>query len=588
MIGIGRSHRTAWALTLSCSLVLTARAADGMRAFPGAEGWGAVSKGGRGGKVIHVTNLKDSGPGSLRAALMSKGSRTIVFDVGGTIELQSKIKLAHGNGGITIAGQTAPGGITIVGGSLDLPAWDRVKKHDTYDLIMRHVRLRGIHNSATRGTGGDTLTLFCLTKVIIDHCSFTGSSDETVGANGTREFTFQWCTITEPALYGQGGNQHPEGSHNRAFMVAHNHPDKCSFHHNLITHSDCRNPLIFAKNFEVRNNVIYDFNAGLRKNKGTRSNMVGNYYKTRARFKRVNPFHCKGGSFYFHDNVLDSGKVNVSINDPWTEMKHYARKGLTWSPVPKKLSKPIDVLYRGELQTAKEAFDVVLAKAGAWPRDATTLRGIEETRTRSGSMGLGGPYERFPPRKDGPTSAKFDADRDGMPDAWEKAHGLNPKDPSDRNKIVAKGASRDDRHCGYTWLEHYLNELADSLVGAPATVCKVETEVKGLGNIVCAHSGRTKRWSSTKRGGPREVVWGPSQTFNKGSHVILKALPKTSMMVSAPVVSKFSHWSAPEGVRHTGGTVDGSQEPVIKLVVNQDAKITAHFKSARPQVSSLK
>jgi hypothetical protein len=146
-----------------------------------------------------------------------------------------------------------------------------------------------------------------------------------------------------------------------------------------------------------------------------------------------------------------------------------------------------------------------------------------------------------------------------MPDAWEVAHGLNPNDPTDGNKIVPKGASKDDRHAGYAYVEHYLNELADSLVGIDGPLCEVTVEADGKGQIAAVHGGRTTKWNS--RQPPKEVDWGTVQVFNEGSTVGLKAVPDEG--------EAFDHWS--------GGSVDGSKEPIVWLHVEANTKVVAHF-----------
>ena len=293
-------------------------AGEPVAAFPGAEGFGAISKGGRGGRVVHVTNLNDSGPGSLRAALAAKGPRIVVFDVGGTIELKGELAITGDNGRITLAGQTAPGGITLIGGTLCLPGWERNKSNRTPDIIVRHVRVRGVHGHSAHSEGGDCLDIYRAERVIIDHCSFSGSCDETVDACHTQQYTFQWCTIEEPALWGQGNNQHAEGSHNYAFIFSYD-AKNVSCHHNLFVHSSNRNPLITKGVADVRNNVTYNYHIGLAAGGATDPfNIVGNYYKSGTRRPRyVSPFYGMAGKdYYFHDNIVDlPGKVLV-VNDP--------------------------------------------------------------------------------------------------------------------------------------------------------------------------------------------------------------------------------------------------------------------------------
>jgi pectate lyase len=540
-------------------LAASASAADGPLAFPSAEGFGAISKGGRGGKVVHVTNLNNAGPGSFRAAVMTQGPRIVVFDVGGTVLLDGEVHVQGDNGRITIAGQTAPGGITFVGGTLCFPGWQRNKAHRTPDIIVRHIRVRGTHRHSTHSEGGDCLDVYRAERVIIDHCSFTGSGDETVDACHTQQYTFQWCTIEEPALWGQGSNQHREGSHNYAFIFSYDSKN-VSCHHNLFVHSSNRNPLISKGIADIRNNVAYNFHIGMALHGTDPFNVIGNYMKagrTRPRF--ITPFYGMGGKdFYFHDNIIDlPGKV-LTVNDPRKDTR--SERSISMRAPAVLLDKPNVIPHLGATHSAKEAYDIVLAKAGAWPRDTTTRRCVEEVKTRTGSYGLGGPYERFPANNNGPASAKNDTDRDGMPDAWEKAHGLDPKDPADGNKVVPKGASKGNRHIGYTWIEYYINDLADSLVGAKADLCTVEMAIEGKGIVGCESGGWTVGWGAVAA--PREVLWPKKSVFNRGSSAVVRAMPAQGYL--------FDRWE--------GGSLDGVTERFAELKVDKDVKVTVHFK----------
>jgi len=566
---------------------------EGLPAFPGAEGFGAVAMGGRGGRVIHVTNLNDSGPGSFRAALEEKGPRIIVFDVGGTIELKRNLRMPNENGHVTIAGQTAPGGITILGAEVGIPGWSR-RGHGTSDIIIRHLRVRGVHNTVGPGQGGDAFNLYWAQRAVVDHCSFTGACDETVDIIHSWDVTFQWCTIEEPALWGQGGAQHSEGNHNTGFISAYKPARNISFHHNLVAHSPRRNPMIRCGPADIRNNVVYHFGigfSGASRDGGGEFNVASNYYRQGPAGRRYcTPWYGLGkGSYCFQDNVLDLGdRMKITINDPWEELPKLQKqfRRISFWRGGKKLAAPAK-MPAVTTQSAEEAYKLVLARAGAWPRDATTRRIVGEVRSRTGNYGLNGPYERFPTLAGGPTSAKFDTDRDGMPDEWEKGHGLDPNDPKDAKKTVPRGASEGDRHAGYTYVEYYLNELADKIAGVSGETCTIEVSVQGKGLVVCEHGGRTRNWrtdpaqKSAKwrqwarrnrlgyNGNPLEIAWGNKNVFNKGSMVVLKALPQTSLGVGAPVVSRFSHWS--------GGKADGSKDPVLRLTVDSGMKLTAHF-----------
>jgi hypothetical protein len=180
-------------------------------------------------------------------------------------------------------------------------------------------------------------------------------------------------------------------------------------------------------------------------------------------------------------------------------------------------------------------------------------------------------------RTDGPTSEKNDTDRDGIPDVWERQHGLDPADPSDSRRVVPRGASPADRHAGYTYREYYLNELADSIAGVDGDTYVVTVKTEGSGLVVCEHGGTTRNWGNRLgranlgyQGKPLHVAWGRENTFHRGSAVALKALPQESLGVAAPVVSQFDHWS--------GGPVEGVTDPEIRLKVDRDMTITAVFR----------
>jgi hypothetical protein len=420
------------------------------------------------------------------------------------------------------------------------------------------------------GEEGDLLSTSFTRRTIVDHCSFTGGMDEEIENIWSADYTMQWCTVEESAKFGQGGAQHKEGDHNYGFLSGYNAEQGISVHHTLFAHHGQRTPWCKLGPAEVRNTVVYDgdgvhlgapakgeeFNPA-----GGAFNLVGNYYRAAAVGRRelilwVIQAGDKGASVYFRDNFLDRDKDQRSVDDPTIKVPAAFSRFEAGVAV---LKEPIAVPFLGKIHTSKEAYDVVLAQAGAWPRDATTRRTVKEVRERTGQFGLRGPYEQFAAREDGPTSAKFDTDRDGMPDAWEIAHGLNPNDPTDGNKIVPKGASKDDRHAGYAYVEHYLNELADSLVGIDGPLCEVTVEADGKGQIAAVHGGRTTKWNS--RQPPKEVDWGTVQVFNEGSTVGLKAVPDEG--------DAFDHWS--------GGSVDGSKEPIVWLHVEANTKVVAHF-----------
>jgi hypothetical protein len=449
-------------------------------AFPGAEGFGASSKGGRGGRVIKVTNLNAEGPGSFQAACAAKGPRIIVFDVSGVIRPRrgKYPSIGIGEGRITIAGQTAPGaGITVLGmlrTSVDyrapdvgypLPGLEGCRLHD---VTIRFLRIRP---PTAGGSGGDCLQFARVNRLIVDHVSCSGASDETVDINGCRNYTIQWCSI-EASDTARGPNSDPwarrvgkgplwnpsgTGPHNFGMILGYGRRD-ASLHHTLFAHHNRRTPLCGMDILDHRNNVIYDVFVSLlwhpayfnRLNPGKpfRANVVANYFKDGPSCPPKYPtVRCRGARVYAEGNHFVGGRFADG-------------KGAVRPAVPEPMPFPAPPVTT---HTAEDAYKLVLAHAGCLPRDAIGKRNVEETRKATGSWGrydpAGGMMAGLEPGK-----PPEDSDDDGMPDAWETAHDLDPKDPKDAGRIVPAGASKDDRHKGYTWIEFYINERADKLV----------------------------------------------------------------------------------------------------------------------------
>lgn len=423
-------------------------------AFPGAEGFGAHAKGGRGGRVLHVTNLDDDGPGSLRWAVEQEGSRTVVFEVSGTIGLRRGLEIAHPF--VTIAGQTAPGdGICIKGGTV------RIRTHD---VVVRYLRFRlgdGRHGQGSL-QGKDALDISAGTDIIVDHCSASWSLDEVLSVSSRNpdltRVTVQWCFITE-AL---NPSRHGFGSLIRGTRGA-----QYSFHHNLYAHNFGRNPRPgnYDSNphdvdpegllLDFRNNVIYNWggpHAGYNADKAsvTRLNYVGNYLVPGADSAPTGIAYATGSPHnraFFAGNMF-AGRMPedpwalVKFNEAWTagDIDAYRQAGPHATPVV-------------QSEDAAAAYGRVLQSGGANRprRDAVDRRIVDGVRNRTGRIinsqeEVGG----WPELVSLPAPA--DRDRDGMPDAWEAAHGLNPDDPADGNVVDENG---------YTRLEIYLAQLAD-------------------------------------------------------------------------------------------------------------------------------
>ncbi|HNQ88820.1 MAG TPA: pectate lyase [Verrucomicrobiota bacterium] len=425
-------------------------AAREVPAFPGAEGFGARASGGRGGRVIAVTNLEDSGPGSLRAALDAKGPRTVVFRVSGNIALKSSLRIR--NGDLTVAGQTAPGeGICLKDYSLDLSGANNV--------ILRHLRVRPGDSS---GKGLDALSGGQGENIIIDHCSMSWSVDECVSIyGGVRNLTVQWCLISE-SLY---QSVHTKGRHGYGGIWG---GQNASWHHNLLAHHSSRNPRIVGESVggqlvDLRNNVIFNwgYNSCYGGNGDVRVNLVNCVYKpgpatrrgVRARVANPSPGEAKNNWWIAGNVVLGAPEVTA---DNWLGVHPSG----TLAAADCRARQPFEVAPVTTLPAA-EAFDRVLKEAGAVlpRRDPLDARIVEETRT--GTARFGETYDgggkgiidspaavgSWPELKGGPAPA--DSDGDGMPDAWEGQFQLNPRDPAD--------GPQDKDDDGYTNLEEHLN-----------------------------------------------------------------------------------------------------------------------------------
>ncbi len=466
-----------WLKAVSMGLALASMASSSLRAeepssvlaFPGAEGYGKFTVGGRGGAVYEVTNLSDAGPGSLRAAIEAEGARTVVFRVSGTIELSSPLVIRHPF--ITIAGQTAPGdGITLAAYPLMIGA---------DEVIIRYVRVR---LGGASGVDTDAVSGRFHKNLIIDHVSASWSVDEVFSVYHMENVTVQWSIVAE-SLY---GSNHIKGHHGFGGIWGSNYS---SYHHNLIAHNSSRNPRFASGsgNTDFRNNAIYNW--GYESAYGGEAeqfdtdrflfsniNMVANYFKPgpatqpgEVSHRIAHPLTRSGlsdyGRWFVADNVVE-GNLAVS-SDNWdggvqvedATALALIRRASPWPAMPI------------EQQPAREAFLLILDNAGATKpaRDAVDRRIVQEARDGTATF-EGSAYRlentiRDPGVRTGmiddpadvggwpelhSTVPPDDADHDGMPDDWERANGLDPDDADDRNHMEATG---------YTALEIYLNSL---------------------------------------------------------------------------------------------------------------------------------
>ncbi len=421
-------------------------------AFPGAEGWGRFAIGGRGGRVIHVTNLDDSGPGSLREAVEATGPRTVVFDVSGLISLKSRLIFKDENAFLTVAGQTAPGkGICLrnhtfggIGGK---------------DTIVRFVRMR----LGNLEGGRDGMGLAASDHCIFDHCSISWTIDEAFSSRQAKNITLQRCLISE-AL-------NPTG-HGFAGSIG---GDVGSFHHNLLAHNAGRNWSLagsadqanrHAGRLDIRNMVVYNWGHRTTDGGAREVNFVNNYYKPGPASEvktYLNPQfehpHFGPQQYYVAGNVMEGV---CGPEGPEGPFKGVATQGSQEAPVT--VPEPFFESHV-TTHTAEEAYDNVLADVGCNvpvldDHDQRIIREVREGTftykgSRNGLPGLPdhqddvGGWEDYPEIR---RPADWDSDRDGLPGKWERDKGLDPEDPSD-------GALDPDGD-GYTHLEDYLNWLA--------------------------------------------------------------------------------------------------------------------------------
>ncbi len=454
---------------------------EAQKAFPTAEGFGKYASGGRGGKVVEVTNLNDSGEGSLRWALTEAGREraTIVFRVTGIITLQSDIraKLNH----VTIAGQSAPGdGILYRGGKLNLGG--------SRNVIIRNLRGRiGLRDDREFIKGG-SIGIENADTIIIDHCCFGWSGEENMTVYDNHFTTVQWCIVHE-GLYSAG---HQKGNRSYGSQWG---GSPATFHHNLLAHNYNRSArLNGASNasqdrnvfMEYVNNVNYNWGKpnscyGGENEAGVGSthecNFIGNYYKpgpstpegsffVQLSKARKGKQLTSPSRWYFSGNKMEGDKkatrnnwraVDNQTGYPVDSMK--SKEPLMPSVFFPKWNRYQYDLYRTPVETADEAYEHVLAKAGTVRRDKTERRIVDELRQGTaryqGSLGRPG-FIDAPADAEGwpvyPVSlAIVDDDHDGMDDSWELSHSLDPTNAADRNKVFHKD--------GYTALEVYLNSL---------------------------------------------------------------------------------------------------------------------------------
>lgn len=455
--------------TTAFAFALLGRASQAQQiAFPTAEGFGKYASGGRGGKVVYVTNLNDSGAGSFREAVTAKYPRIVLFSVSGTIHLQSPLFINKDN--ITIAGHSAPGdGICLADHPVSIKA---------NNVIIRYLRFRmgdkNQNKGKVNGAGGDDAFGGGSERkhIIIDHCTMSWSTDEAFSIYAGDSTTVQWNIISEPLNYSYhfetGDTDFEHHGYGGIWGGAH-----LSAHHNLFAHCENRTPRFEGNRHipqefvDYRNNVIYNWGSNnVYAGEGGNYNLVNNYYKygpatkESVKYRVTNPYKTNKipfGKYYIAGNYVD-GSADVS-NDNWKGV--VMNQGTEEDKLKSKMS---TAFTADEIKTqrAEDAYKSVLAHGGASlpKQDTIDERIIRDVKDRTGRIiDVQGGFEHGTPYEKSAkawaalksVAAPKDSDKDGMPDEWELKIKLNPKSAADGNQYTLSSA--------YTNIEVYLNSL---------------------------------------------------------------------------------------------------------------------------------
>ena len=480
-------------LVLAINGIAGSRSAE-VPAFPGAEGYGAVSKGGRNGRIIAVTNLNDAGRGSLRAACESSGPRIVVFRVGGIIELDSEIVIRDSC--ITIAGQTAPGGGIL----LCMSKFKKIEGHNklirikTHHVIIRYLRLRFGYMPFLRYPRSSNFFIDeGSAGVVLDHNSISWASDENLtvcsDSGSIRDITISWCIIGEglrpdaPCSNNHGAGILCSSVHNSDAAV------NFSLHHNLMIHNQYRNPLLAIKNAEVVNNITYNWECwAMMFCRGMRIDITGNIFRKGpysgfcsgwvSRIPIIWRSDAKIGPTSLEPSIYISGNLGYGIHSSGEDNWKLIDEAITEDqPHPlhpqKSLGRPPDIAFRRRSPMADIPYKVTVHTAAVLPRkllhsagayrhlnekgewvinrDSVDRRYIREYYDGTGKLPKTEDFVGGYPRIRAYDTPYSDSDYDGMPDKWEMKNGLDPENAADANQDMDGD--------GFTNIEEFLEGL---------------------------------------------------------------------------------------------------------------------------------
>lgn len=551
-------------------------------AFPGAEGFGRYTTGGRGGSIYHVTNLNDycdddkygtkvsdsdsRAQGTLRYAIRQSGARVIVFDVAGTIDLVCPLRIKNDN--VSVLGQTAPGdGICLKNYTFGIFA---------NNVIVRFIRCRMGDEKATED---DSMNSYLKTgneksNVIIDHCSMSWSTDECGSFYGNRQFTLQWCILSESLR----NSVHDKGQHGYGGIWG---GESAAFHHNLLAHHDSRNPRFdhgyvstLAGPVDYVNNVVYNWGKNstyggenLPGAEAKKFNMINNFYKpgpyTKDSTNKSNlllnpttkcsncnsssPTNIVPGKFYINGNYVNGqlatvSSTNLKFDSGYDIDKFYSNSYL----ISRALSSSCDFLNYNtiSMHSANDAYSKVLQYAGAsLKRDAVDESVCDDVKngiakyhgSKYNSPGLidtqtdvkGSRASAWPTLQGTPV---IDSDHDGMPDSWEEANGLNPNNASDANLYTIDSSKK-----YYTNIEVYANSLVEDIVkneraGASDSFEEYYPSVKNTNPQTSDDKDDDK--------GLNEIIGGSESMGTKGLNLRFSSSDEVTTMTSTKVYCK--------------------------------------------------